>query len=367
MKRRVYINSERNSSIELLRLIAMFFVVLSHCSVHGAFPRTSSNFSFNSCLLDWMTLGNLGTDIFVVLTGWNLYGKKFSFKSIFNLIVQVWTTSMLGLIVYSILENEMSAGVVIKSMFPIISGSWWFATAYFVMILLTPYINAFVLNTSRTQFRYCLLTMIILWCIIPTFSSSDMYGNQLAQIIMFYLIGAYLRKYPSNFFNHRKHAMLIGLISGMFLLLSSVVIRMFNSYITLLPFRTTMLYGRTSVLVICCTVSMVALAVYAIPRKNSIINTFGACTFGVYLFSEHPLIKDFLWTEWIDNSRYFLSNFLVIRLLASVAIVYFACSLIEWIRLKLFSKPLIRFAEKTCITSSEFVYSLTKRTGKIPK
>lgn len=102
MTKKLQINNQRNSSIEMLRLVAMFFVVMSHSAVHSAFPSAVSTFSLNSCLLDWMTLGNLGTDIFVVLSGWNLFGKQFRIKSVLSYIVQIWTISVLGLIVYAL-------------------------------------------------------------------------------------------------------------------------------------------------------------------------------------------------------------------------------------------------------------------------
>lgn len=366
MTKKLQINNQRNSSIEMLRLVAMFFVVMSHSAVHSAFPSAVSTFSLNSCLLDWMTLGNLGTDIFVVLSGWNLFGKQFRIKSVLSYIVQIWTISVLGLIVYALSGgDEVSVSMIAKSVFPIMSGSWWFATAYFVLFLLTPYMNIFVENISRRQLQCCLWIMITLWCIIPTFSSQDMYGNQLLLMIMFYLTGAYLRKYPDNFWNHKKRTKYILLLSGILLLLSSTIIRWLSANVAALPFKPTMLYGRSSVLVICCAVSMTALSVYAIPWKNSIINTMGACTFGIYLLSEHPLIKDRIWTEWIDNSQYFPSNSLAIRLAASVIVVYFVCGVIECCRITFFSRPLMRFAEKVYAVISNWVCMLAKRAGKI--
>lgn len=305
MKARFYINPERNSSIELLRCLAMFFVVMSHASAHGVFPVTASSVSFNSFTLDWMTLGNLGTDIFVILSGCNLYGKKLRLRSVLNVIVQVWVISLLGLIVCGLSGYVLSIKDILNALFPIMSDSWWFATAYLVLLLLTPSINIFVENVNRKQFKTCLITMIVLWCFIPTLSKQDMYGETLLQMIMFYLLGAYLRKYPDKLLNQKKNAKIAVVITMILLFISSAVIRVFNAKIMMLPFKTTMLYGRTSVLIVSCALAMVSLAIYAPPFKNRLINTIGACTFGIYLLHEHPLIKNILWTKWIDNSQFF--------------------------------------------------------------
>ena len=49
------VKGQRNSSIELLRIIAMLFIVASHCSIHGHFPDLKSIPFYNRVLLSWFT------------------------------------------------------------------------------------------------------------------------------------------------------------------------------------------------------------------------------------------------------------------------------------------------------------------------
>lgn len=346
MKIQLSINAERNSKIELLRCIAMLLVVMSHSSVHGNFPITNSTVTVNSCVLDWMTLGNLGTDIFVILSGWNLCTKRIKPQAVLYFVVQIWTVSVLGLIIRGLTGYSLSGNDLLRSIFPIMFDSWWFATAYLVLLLLSFGINVFVDNVTQKQLNGCLITMMVLWSIIPTFSTQDMYGGHLMQMIMLYLMGAYLRKYPNNFFSKKKYAVSMILISITFIFLSSVVIRLVNLNIMMLPFKTTMLYDRTSVLVIVCALAMVSLAVYSCPFKNKLVNTVGACTFGIYLLHEHPLIKDILWNEWVNNTRYFYSVSFSVRMLLGVIAVYGVCAFVEWLRIIFLSKPMNRIAKK---------------------
>ena len=61
-------SKKRNSSLELLRILAMLFIVISHYSVHGGFNLNSINLLFNKVFLQVSTLGNLGVNIFVLIS-----------------------------------------------------------------------------------------------------------------------------------------------------------------------------------------------------------------------------------------------------------------------------------------------------------
>jgi len=86
--------SVRNSAIELLRIIAMLFIVLSHFCVHSNFNLSQMPFSFNKTILQWGALGNLGVDIFMIISGFFLCKSKLKTKSISKLLTQVWFYSV---------------------------------------------------------------------------------------------------------------------------------------------------------------------------------------------------------------------------------------------------------------------------------
>ena len=80
----------RNSNIELLRLIAMLMILLSHSSVHGGFPHENSAIMFNNFFLDAIVLGNIGVDIFFLISGYFLcYQTTLNYSALFRLLFQV--------------------------------------------------------------------------------------------------------------------------------------------------------------------------------------------------------------------------------------------------------------------------------------
>lgn len=336
----------RNSSIELLRIIAMLFIVMSHSSVHGNFPNDDSLVAVNNYFLDWLVLGNLGADIFVMISGYFLCAKGFRTQSVIRLLTQVWFFSYLCLVIYIFAGNIVSLKELISSIFPTIFGQYWFFTAYIALLVFTPYINAFINSVSRKQLLSCLSIMLVLWSILPTFTTKSIYGSELPQFLMLYLIGAYLKKYPDNTLSFSNVRAWLAGCSAILLFSSSVVLRFLNDHIWSFTISETWFYSRASILVIGLASSMVSTAVNHRSWSNKIVNTISSCTFGVYLLHDNSLFRKLLWPVWLNNDAFYDSQALILRILLSVMIVYIGCTLVEVLRQKLLARPMEYLTEK---------------------
>lgn len=72
---------QRNSNIELLRIVAMLMIVAHHFSVHGGFSFDPSRISVNLIWIQFLQLGGkVGVDIFILISGYYLVSRK-SFNS----------------------------------------------------------------------------------------------------------------------------------------------------------------------------------------------------------------------------------------------------------------------------------------------
>ena len=346
MNNAVHLKRERNSAVELLRIVAMMFIVMSHCSVYGDFPTVSSKFPFNSYFLDWISLGNVGVDLFLMISGYFLSAKEFRIQSIIKLLAQVLFFSYLCLAVSCLAGNAVSKWTIIRAVFPTITSVYWFFSAYMVLLLLSPFINIFVKNASGKQLFSCLSIMMALWSILPTITDITMYGADLPQFVMFYLLGAYLKKYPDNVLRVPKFRRWLIVCSAVLLFASSAILRSLNDHVLTSYIFERKYYGRTSVFVVGLAIGMFSTAVYHKPWSNKFVNTIASCTFGVYLFHDNPLIRAMLWPVWVNNTPFYDSQVLIPRVLLSVVIVYVGCTLIELLRQKFFVKPLEYLLEK---------------------
>lgn len=71
---------QRNSSVELLRIVATLMVVVSHCSFHG-FYHTGEGYmwidsTWNRFLLQISNMGSLGVNVFVLIMGYYMIKSK---------------------------------------------------------------------------------------------------------------------------------------------------------------------------------------------------------------------------------------------------------------------------------------------------
>ena len=89
----------RNSAIELLRILSMLLIVGCHFATYGGFSFSASDLSPARFLYGfWELGGNLGTDIFVLISGYYLIeNDSFSIRreKAFRLWAQIFFWSLL--------------------------------------------------------------------------------------------------------------------------------------------------------------------------------------------------------------------------------------------------------------------------------
>ena len=321
----------RNSNIEILRIISMLFIVVSHYTVHNGVLNSSLPIGLNRLLLEITTLGNIGVIIFVLITGYYMIKQKsFKLKKIVNLYFQVAFYSIIIYILFIILKLEpISIRGIIKSFIPITFGQYWFVTAYFLLYIFSPFINKFLNNLSRKEHLNFIIISIFIFSIVSTFTMQQLYGNEIIQFIIFYSMGAYLKKYPKNIFSENKKINKILLIITTLLLIGSVVIfDLFGKNIS----YTTYMFNRNSILSILFSLSLFNIFINKKSFTNNFINIIASCSFGVYLIHDNSLVRSVIWSNIFKNSNYIYSNFLIIHMLFTIIIVYIVCTIIEYIR-----------------------------------
>ena len=339
----------RNSKIELLRIIAMLFIILSHSSVHGMLAGNQSELVMNTIALKWCILGNLGVDIYILISGYFLCEKKDSWKSMGRLLGQVWFYSILGLGIYTYAcehwGEQMSLTDIIYACFPTVCIEYWFFTVYIILLLLVPFINIALNHITQKQFQALIAIMLVWWSIIPSVTTWNMYGNEVLQFIMLYCIGAYFRKNPVNVFSKGVVRHLVTILSWAALLAVPVVVMKYGEMVPTIRNYELLLYGRNSIIVIGIAVGMFAIAAYSKPYASKFINIVGGCTFGVYLLHDNPLIRRIIWKIGFPNYEYLNSYTLIPRMLASVVIIFVIGVIVDYLRKIIFEKPMTKMGD----------------------
>ena len=327
-------NSSRNSAIELLRIIAMFLIVLSHACCHSSFDIASSSISFNKLLVQWGFLGNIGVNIFVLISGYYLCTKSKTGKSLIQLILQVWFYSVVLFVICKfVFQYRYSFMDYFKVFLPTIFGEYWFFSAYFILSLLSPYLNCFLNRADRNTIKYLICIMVVLWIVIPTFTFQSMYGNDLTRMVLFYVIGAYFKLYPDSLSLKKSVPICLTAFSFFLLFASTLALDYVGQYVDILKNRGTLFYGKSSLLTAACAIGLFVCFIQLPCFTNRIINTISSCTFGIYLIHDNPAIREIVWIRILRLADDFGSKYLFAHMITAVLIVFVVSGLIEFVRI----------------------------------
>lgn len=338
--------SSRNSSIELLRIISMLMIALCHFATHGGFAFDAQTLSVPRFWWNVIEMGgNFGNNVFILISGYFLINDKgniFNFKGILRFWGQIFFYSISIYCIFCVAGiSEFGIISLIKSIFPITFKSWWFASTYFVLYVLHPFINILLYNLDKSEFQKLLIMLITFWCLIPTFMVSDFQSNNLLWFITLYCVAGYVRLYGLSPKFTIKHWVLIWLLFSLLRYLSCVVLILLGTKIPLAYTHTLFFYKDQSVFTF-----VSALALFMVFKKMNIgthkwINVMASATFGVYLIHDNNYVRPFLWLTVFKNFQYQDSPMLIPYSIAVAFLVYAVCTLIDLLRQQTIEKAYI--------------------------
>ena len=186
---------QRHYGLDLLRIVSMLMIVMLHVigrgGVNGAVSKGSIAYYINVALF-YAALG--GVNCYALLSGYFGIGKRNRFASISALWLQVFVYS-LGITLCLRLFLGRGGGL-LESAFPVLNKQYWYFTAYFILFLLSPVINAALEKLSVSQLGTILLISGVCFSISIYFEDVFILnGGYSAQwLIYLYLLGGMFRK-----------------------------------------------------------------------------------------------------------------------------------------------------------------------------
>jgi surface polysaccharide O-acyltransferase-like enzyme len=340
-------NKIRNSNIDLLRIVAMLMIVIWHLIGHGGVLGAYNNSPLEQNLtLIVKSLCLVAVNCYVLISGYFLTGSTFRVKKLFNLIVQVifYSLSIYTILVISGLISLTEFGY-IQAVFPVFGGLYWFVSAYVGMYLLSPFINRFILSINQ-KVHLSILTLLIgifsIWPFVLLFikgtASSKLIlfdGYNIVWFIVLYFIASYIRLYyvPKFKIGHylRRYLLAAGIVSTLFVGAHYVTNIIPDVRVTTI-FNNLSNYNSLTALI----PSLLLFIVFLNLRINNtvvnkLISVLSPLTFGVYLIHDEPHIRKLLW-GYLDLPSQINNSYFALYCIFVVAIIYIACSLIDWCR-----------------------------------
>lgn len=214
----------------------------------------------------------------------------------------------------------------IKSFFPVITGNYWFVSAYIGMYILVPYMNKLIANLNRRNYRQL---MFILFSVLPYIknTSVNIDSGTVVYLIYIYFIGEYIRKYSNEFDRSKNKFYILAFLLSIFAMIVSIAILDLFNYkswdifiVTRSPFQ---IVAGTSLFLIMKNINI---------SYNKIINYVAASTFAVYLLHCQLIFLPVLWNEWIKAQKYQNVAYTFLYEIVIACGIYVIATLIDCIR-----------------------------------
>lgn len=271
----------RESSIELIRVIAQYFIVLYHLLMVIVYKNTGVEFY----RVIWLPL-HIGVPLFVMISGY--FRIKTDIKRLVKLIGMVFVLQVPLLI-----TNLLLTGGSLKeyiSLFFFVSGTpFWFVRTYICLFLFAPIINNY-LNGCTIRQRVLLLAVLFFISIYIgslKFDSSLSDGKNLVLFLFYYVIGDTLHVYESKWKSIPGKYLTVG-----YLIINIVLVAIFtffdkNRIVTAVFYRFFFEYTSIGLLLNSIAFFMI---IGGLKFHSSLVNSIGKSSLAIYMIHGTPLV-----------------------------------------------------------------------------
>ena len=329
-------------SLDVLRIAAMFLIVLTHGMIWGMpFQAPKSALWLNNVLYPlFSALTSFSVNCFVLISGYFL-SKSYSYK--FAKALKIWVQALFYSIllwcIFRFVLKRTDASFV-SSALPIVNDLYWFVTQYLILLVLSPFLARFCDSLDQRTYLVLLLLLFLLTGSIITEFPLGHYlfkDSRTPTFLLLFMIAGYVARFdlPKWLENNCGKLLLAILVlqwaGGLFLNYwyreTGFIYGAFSTSGNGLP-----LFTSTALLIWArkqdwnqdkCARVLVSAAPYV---------------FGVYLIHDNIFVRRSLWAK-MNVSGYWESWVFFPRLVAICAAIFIICILIDFIRAAIFKLP----------------------------
>lgn len=350
---------ERESNLELLRVVAMTFIVLHHFIVHGLqlskitstpyiiFPL--NNVYDSGVLLALNSFLVVGVNLFLLISGY--YSIQLKWRS----IISLWMVC----IFYDYFQYSLSDYYSVQQLrfhtepfTQVFTRSGWFITCYTALMLLSPLINKAIQHFSDLEMLYSFfgLSILNLWLgfhLKETLINDN--GYTVMQFLYIYLIGRCLQRYMHKI---KWHTLVYV---GGYILCATLVTAMAMKYFIDKQYQNMWhQFSYHNPLVILSSIFLF-LSFKTLTIRSRLINWYASSVIAIYLIHESQFIREKLYpyiTMTVRKHNLF-SYKTSLTLVGLFLIIMIGSVLIDKIRIFI-TKPIVNRMDEKAIQLQQY-------------
>ena len=325
MKKIINFNSERNSAIEILRIIALLMIFFHHSVLHGGASFWGTH-DFQDLVRE--TLYHSGKLGVVLISGYCLTSSKFRWKKLINLFLEIvfftFLTYICGLF-YN--KTSFDPQELKKILLPFSSYEYWFMSGYLLLFLLSPFINFGLDKLRKIDHLIFIIIGLLLCSIIPYFYKYSTYTTTIIYFVVIFLIGAFFKRYPLIDLKIWKFVILV-LSIALFIFLNYLIVKNADNAETKKNINR-LFYDTYNPLAILIGTGIFTFFTQLKPFSSKVINFIAYPMLEVYLVHDSNYIRPFIYklvfeTKTIPHSSTWALKFIGINFVKFLAVFVIA-------------------------------------------
>lgn len=286
---------QRSSGVELLRIIAMVLICLSHAA-QTALNQISLGNSFADFLVSvfYNSFGELGNIIFIVCSCFFLTDSKgVKSNKVIKILLDSTCISVIIYFVFLLCGYSFTPSSSIRHFLPDLFSNMWFIPVYVLFYMVHPLINAAIKGISRkTHFVFVLLTFCIYGFGGLVFNWA-LGINRLVESVAIYVVIAYIKIYRKDLCqNKRVNAIAAGVSALLFWALSAA-----KFYLKLDSVNLVYYYSPIAFTLVFSVFNLLNGAKF----RSKTVNFLASCSLFFYCIHENYLIRRVLRPAYYDH------------------------------------------------------------------
>lgn len=338
-------NQNRNYGIDLLRLLAMYMVVIMHVLAQGGVMGGTVASSAQYEVIWFLEIAAFcATNCYALITGYVSIGSKFRYSTLIILWLRVLFYTVLITIICAIVHPEwVDKNAWVQAIFPAMTEQYWYFTAYFCMFFFIPLLNAAVHNMQREKLRQMIMVILVASFVGPILFKHDAMGVSGGYttfwLMILYIIGAYIKKYNVIETVNAKKCLRGYFYIIVLMWLVKLIIEMTSQRVSGQAWDGGRLIRYNSP-----TIVGAALCLFFFFAKLNVGKTFhgvirvlSPLVFSVYLIHVHPLIWDNVIKDRFASYAEQPAPLLGLTILGIAFTIFVGCLIIDMVREFIFS------------------------------
>lgn len=322
--------STRNYGVDTLRMLSMLMIVVAHIFTQGGVLANVEQGSagwFAAWALRIFVI--VDVNCFALITGYVSADSRFRASKVIALWLQLFAYSVGIAALFRILG--IGAFQPMSSFFPVLSGRWWYMTAYFGIVLFLPFMGILLRNLSRRQASLLVLALICVFSLLPSVYYKDTFrlqgGYDMAWLAILALIGGYIKRFEP--FEKIRRGWLIIYVVCM------VCICAWKFFAKTAPDR---FVNFTSIFALIGSAALVLFfsRISMAPAVRKLTKFLAPMTLGVYLIHVHPAVWNFVLPDLFAPLAQLSAPVMILCVIGSALVVFVFCAAVDWLRGLLF-------------------------------